>query len=297
MQERVLVATDLTEAGTGALRRAAWEATQREASLTVMHCVEVAGDRDRWRQLVRQSPFQTSQIRTEAFGRLDEQFTEAVDEDARPTHTEYHVDVGRPADRIRATADEKNADVIVLGGSDGTAVERLLLGSVSEEVVRSASRPVMVVPSDVTVGPVEAVLSPVDFSECSRASLRESARWAQRVGARLEVLHVLTPEGPVPPFSFGREVGDSGEIRERATAKLEELVAEVVPGELEVELLVEEGPPANAIRAVADERRPDLVVMGTHGRRGLEQFIVGSTALEVLRQARWPVVTIRDRHS
>ncbi len=289
----VLFATDFADESRAALGWAASEATRRESSLVMMHCVEVGHGRDNWSYFVQRSGYGADQFRTEAFGRLTELYEQHTPDELKPTHVEYVAELGRPADRILGAADDQEASLIVLAGTTTHALERLILGSVSEEVVRSASRPVMVVPPEVDSGPIETILAPVDFSACSRASLREAAEWAERHGATLVVLHAFRRRARVPPFEMTDDVAPPDEQRRRARERLDEMVDELDSDALDVEIDFQEGDPAEIVRHRGEEHQADLVVMGTHGRRGLERFFVGSTAMKVLRAARRPVVTVR----
>lgn len=143
---------------------------------------------------------------------------------------------------------------------------------------------------------MERILVPVDFSETATDALRFALPFARETGARLDLLHVLTPLSlPAEAASLPREWSEY-ESRQRrdATARLKKLAAEVCrPARANV--LLAEGDPVALITAAAREQRSDLVVVSTHGHTGLKRFFLGSTAEAVVRRAPCPVLTVRRR--
>ena len=91
-------------------------------------------------------------------------------------------------------ADTVEAELIVLGTHGRRGLQRFLLGSVAEAIVRRASVPVLTVREHARVPEaIQHILVPTDFSEDARMALREAARWAAHFRARLTLLHVLAP--------------------------------------------------------------------------------------------------------
>ncbi|MFO0969921.1 MAG: universal stress protein [Gemmataceae bacterium] len=136
--------------------------------------------------------------------------------------------------------------------------------------------------------PVRSILVPTDFSPTSDLAFRLACSVARDTGARITVLHVLTPpmvvfgEGIIPPVppDYPREWQD----------KLEAIQP---PRHVPIEHRLIEGDPANTILDVAKEIDCDLIVLGTHGRTGLNRVFMGSVAEKVIRKANCPVLTIK----
>jgi len=132
----------------------------------------------------------------------------------------------------------------------------------------------------------------VDFSETSRAAMEEAAGLARGTGAELLLLHVYeVPDAPVdmPPAPATVEAN-----RAELSRKLEGWRAEaarLAGGPVEAQVVP--GPAAAEIVRVARERGVDLLVTGTHGRRGLRHMVVGSVAEAVVRMAHCPVLVVR----
>ena len=140
------------------------------------------------------------------------------------------------------------------------------------------------------------VLCPVDFSDCSAAGVRYAAAVARCQTARLTVLHA--DRFSAPPYFTQSQVAQLAEQAKqwRAGAKtsLEEFIRAAVGAELpETTWRVVENDPHEAIMGTADAIHADLIVMGTHGRSGVNRLLLGSVAEEVLRMARIPLLAVR----
>jgi nucleotide-binding universal stress UspA family protein len=140
------------------------------------------------------------------------------------------------------------------------------------------------------------ICCPIDFSDASRVAMEVAADLARRHGAELVLLHAY----PIPGYTFpdGSVVASPKmmqELAEGAERHLEEWrgEAEALLGAPRVTTEKVIGEPAAEIVAAASEKGYDLLVLGTHGRSGLEHALMGSVAERVVRKARCPVLTIR----
>jgi nucleotide-binding universal stress UspA family protein len=140
------------------------------------------------------------------------------------------------------------------------------------------------------------IFCPIDFSDASRAAMELAADLARRFGAELLLLHAY----PIPGYTFpdGSVVASPRmmqDLADQAVRHLEEWRAdgEKLVGAARVSGETAIGEPATEIVAAAKRRGADLVVMGTHGRTGLEHALMGSIAERVVRRAHCPVLTVR----
>jgi nucleotide-binding universal stress UspA family protein len=142
--------------------------------------------------------------------------------------------------------------------------------------------------------PYSKVLCPVDFEPNSADALAHAAALAMSSGGVLYLMHVvqinpLTAQGAAE----GLAAKDFYEAQvEHARTRLEQYV-QSIPAALTRELVVEIGDPGNLIIAAQQRLGVDLVVMGTHGRRGLRHLVLGSIAERVVRESSVPVLTVR----
>lgn len=140
------------------------------------------------------------------------------------------------------------------------------------------------------------ICCPIDFSDASRAAMEVAADLARRFGAELVLLHAY----PVPGYTFpdGSVVASPRmmqELADQAQRHLEEwrVEAERLAGGRQVTGEKAVGEPAAEIVSFASARGVDLLVLGTHGRTGLEHALMGSIAERVVRRAGCPVLTVR----
>jgi nucleotide-binding universal stress UspA family protein len=135
-----------------------------------------------------------------------------------------------------------------------------------------------------------AILIPVDFEGASKRAL-EAAKWlAGPLDAELWLLHAHDRPGFDHPELSGDMVKRIEDLQEQAARKaLADLAAEVGA----TQTIFRRGEAASVILEVAAETNPAMVVMGTHGRRGINRFLLGSVAAHVVRACPIPVVTVR----
>ena len=213
------------------------------------------------------------------------------------------VATGIPSEEVIAAARAEDSDLIVMGTRGKTGLSHILLGSTAERVVRGASCPVLTVRTGPTDSednstlsrPVtlERILVPVDFSDCSLDALEYAVVVAQQAKASLLLLHVLEP----PSYGLDFTLGHSRVRRSEVSSwrnRLEELLLSHQHSHVPMESQLRGGTPVDSILDSAKTLPCDLIVMGTHGRRGISHGISGSVAEAVLRKALCPVIAVRS---
>jgi nucleotide-binding universal stress UspA family protein len=134
-----------------------------------------------------------------------------------------------------------------------------------------------------------------DFSEGSDYAFGYALTMAQRFSAKLLIVHVINEPVDlrgfyVPHISFENL---EKEIAEGAAKMMEQFCAEKLAGYSNFTKIILTGIPYEEILRTADENGADLIIMGTHGRKGLDHLLFGSTAERVTRGANCPVMTVR----
>jgi nucleotide-binding universal stress UspA family protein len=172
------------------------------------------------------------------------------------------IDVGQPASRIVERAASLPADLIVIGTHGTSGFEHLLLGSLTEKVLRKATCPVLTVPPRAQVTPrppFEPMLCAVDFSDSSITGLAEYRRYCERSAmTRIEPLVPDSARASHPPVTRLRS-----------------------------------GKPYVQILDVAAAEQSDLIIIGVRGREPLDVTLFGSTTNQVVRRARCNGLTLR----
>ncbi len=145
---------------------------------------------------------------------------------------------------------------------------------------------------------IRRILVPVDFSQCSRAALEHAIVLAERFGAPIDVVHVWEPPHYVGPEFLIRERGEKGHpVQEYALDQAKKEMDQFLSGFRERDrfhLRFESGKAYQTIIKLATDEHYDAIVMGTHGRTGLQHLLIGSVAEKVVRAAPCPVMTIRQ---
>ena len=213
------------------------------------------------------------------------------------------VATGIPSEEVITAARAEDSDLIVVGTRGKTGLAHVLLGSTAERVIRGAPCPVLAVRTEPTDTEDEGVLSrpvtlerilvPIDFSDCSLDALEYAVVVAQQAKASLMLLHVLEPVSYGLDFTLGQSRTRHLEV-ESWTKRLGELTSALKAAHVPVASQLRGGFPADSILDSAQTIPCDLIVMGTHGRRGISHTVSGSVAEAVLRKGRCPVLTVRS---
>jgi nucleotide-binding universal stress UspA family protein len=214
--------------------------------------------------------------------------------------------IGDPTTEILAQADASDAQLVVLSTQGASGVSKFVFGSVAERVLRTTTRPVLVVPPVVdtstmrTLGAMEEVLAPIDFHDHAFDDARLADRVARASHARLRLLHVVAGgdagRWSVLPPTMASQIEEELEglrasVTDAAHQALERL-AESLGGTPRPTLEVVEGPVAERIAQVADRAEVDLVVLALRGVPGLLGTRVGAVAYRVLCASPVPVLAV-----
>ncbi len=204
---------------------------------------------------------------------------------------------GTAVQEILAQAKTSRADLIVIGSHGRGGVQRLVLGSVAERVLRLATCPVLTVRRGVRLvrrsrSPFETILCPTDFSAAANKAVAYAKRLAQEADAKLILMTAV--ESP-----FGDEVtsGAVAELQKSIASNASDALTRLLPRPASngprAQAIVAVGKASAAIVKVARARSADLIVMGVSGRGALDVAILGSTTHHVIREGAWPVLTVR----
>jgi nucleotide-binding universal stress UspA family protein len=143
--------------------------------------------------------------------------------------------------------------------------------------------------------PFNRIMVPTDFTEASAPAFQEAIELARKYGSELLIGHAYQPPNMIPADVFASDVYEEWDrnLRLRVEEKLQGLVDDAKKAGVQAKPLVLSGAPYEAIVDAAKENKADLVVMGTHGRKGVSRFFLGSVASRVISTAPCPVMTVR----
>ena len=295
---RVLCPTDFSEASEHAIDHALALASRYHARIAALHVVEVP-------VVTEFGMGGGAPIDEAVVERLRARIAACFSAAAAGLPVDIHVEVGQPVRRILEDAVALSADLIVIGTHGASGFEHLMLGSVTEKVLRKAPCPVLTVPPRSVSSsrhPFRRVLCAVDFSEASLTALQCALAIAEDADATLTMLHVLEwpwEEPPPPrledlPVEQGKALAEYRRYCESgACSRLAALVPNSVRLSRPPVPRLTSGKPYAQILRIAAEEDSNLIVIGVQGRDPVDTMLFGSTANQIVRRAGCPVLTLR----
>jgi nucleotide-binding universal stress UspA family protein len=270
---QILAATDFSTRSNRALRQAGLLAQSGRAQLHIVHVV----DDDQPEELVRVEKREAERV-------LREQ-TDSMPE-LKGVRPQLMVVTGDPFDGILKTAADVNADLIVMGSHRKQMLLDIFIGTTIERVIRKGSFPILMVNHEAQ-RKYEKIVVPIDMSEPSADAIRVALSTGLITDNGATLLHAFSAlaAGQMSTVGSGQAGIDSyiGSERQRVT---DELAAFLVSNDLtrgRWSLRVEEGGTMEIISRAVSTMRPDLLVMGTHGRSALLKALIASVTEEALR--------------
>ena len=295
---RILCPTDFSELAKGALEQAIVLGRRHEAEI-VCACVIPTLMPPTAGLPFALPPHFDARARQAAFDELGR-----FSEPSRATGLSTRLEVleGNVASSIVGLAESLPADLVVMGTHGASGFERLMLGSVTEKVLRHASCPVLTVPrraheaGHTPHAGFKSILCPVDFADASDGALHLAISLARESSARLLLVHVLesSADGGARDLSRWTVPEYRLVLEKEAQERLHAALRPQNRAGYVVEELLASGKPYVEILRLAESRACDLIVMGSHGGT-LGTALFGSTAQHVVRAAECPVVTVRSQ--
>jgi nucleotide-binding universal stress UspA family protein len=202
---------------------------------------------------------------------------------------DIHVRSEKPSEEILAMARDSGADLIAMSTHGRTGLARVLVGSVTEEVLRRAEVPVFVCRPGVAPATFGSVLVALDGSDRAEEVLPDAVSVARALKVPVLVLRVA------PPIVTAGGLGEFGMVvpSEDPMPYLRKVCWQIAAEGVEARPVARTGHAAGEILRYAEEGAAGMICMTTHGRGGLTRFILGSIAEEVLRHAPCPALVRR----
>ena len=213
------------------------------------------------------------------------------------------VSIGHTADEISRIVDKKRIDIAVSATHGRSGIKRLLLGSVTERLMRTLACPLLIIKEQGaevpgmkrTVFPPRRILVGCDFSTDSELAFQYGLAMAQEFEAELHLVHVVEP--PVYQNVLFSDVSSGLYDRETMIEELSEKLDRRVPDEArnwcDLKTVLREGKPDEELTRYADVNDMDLMVVGVRGHGLVETLFVGSTTDRVARRSPCPVLSVK----
>ncbi len=238
---------------------------------------------------------------TELFEALDTE-GQAIQADAQARCASAHVVPvtqivhDTPVAGILAAANEHASDLIVMGTHARSGLARTFLGSTTEGVLRAAEVPVLTTRAGESTGdPFATALVAIDDSDASDGAVAVAANLLRARGTHLVAVNATNSERLMEnAATYGFDPGPLERDAQRGSAGViaRALAQAKIPTET-VGVALVDGQPVPAILAAAHEHHATVIVIGSHGRGGLEHLFLGSVAEAVVRESPVPVLVVR----
>ena len=285
--DSILIPTDGSEGALAGAKRGIALASRTDAEVHVLSVVES-----------RAGPLDLDDATLSALESEAEAAVESIVQAVRDHDEELAVTTavtsGTPFQTIREYASRHEIDVVAMGTTGRTGLDRVLLGSVTENVLRTARTPVLAVPpnaGDATIDDAafERLLLPTDGSGGAEIAVEWGIELANALESTVDTLYSVDP-GPFSGIQEPDEIYDA--LERRGEEAIETVRDRARDAGVSVSASITSGSPASVILTYASDNDVDLIVMGTHGRTGIGQWFLGSVTENVVRQADVPVFCV-----
>jgi nucleotide-binding universal stress UspA family protein len=196
--------------------------------------------------------------------------------------------IGNPVSTIIEAADE--AAFIVLGSHGRSGFSRFFMGSVSDKILRTAHKPVLIVGKEKQLKSFDKIMLTTDFSEHSKEPFPLAVEIAQKAQAHVTLFHVLS-------FDMNGEEPDEAAVskREQRLDVLAKQELAAIEGQLETRVMVSSNNAHEAILNESLNNEYDLIIMAAVGHTGIEYLMMGSTTSNVVRHVQTPALSVNPK--
>lgn len=277
--KKMLVPTDFSKNAKHALRVAAVIAAKCKAQLGLFHTNTALA----YAPVLPEYEFMGMYNMTEYYNAAADEFRALKKElTAEPAFANLNIDTrieeGFLHTAIRRAAEEDGADLIVMGTKGATGAAEFFLGSNTEKVIRTAPCPVLAVPANSENFDLKTVVIASTLEKEQMPVFRQVADWQQFWPFKVEILYLNNPQ----------LFGSKKEIDAAAASFGEKAGLKKVSAHININTLDEEG----SILEFAYQEKADLIVMGTHQRRGLSHLLFGSFTEDTTNHSKIPVLSV-----
>jgi nucleotide-binding universal stress UspA family protein len=223
----------------------------------------------------------------------------------QPVAWEPLITVGKPADEIARAVEEKKIDLVVTATRGRSGLKRIILGSVTERLMRTLACPLLVLssPEHDSISAenwdfkLKKILVGCDFSADSGQAFDHALSLAQEFQSELHLAHVIEP--PSQPNLLKEETSVTVEIledyRDLLTKKLKEMVPEDAVNWCTPQTSLMEGQPYEELVNYAEANDIDMIVLGVRGHGLVKTLFLGSTTDRVARRSPCPVLSVSSK--
>lgn len=275
--KKILVPVDFSKPSENALKVAAELAKRNKSELHILHVIELA------ESLFGTEQFNVNDDKIIFFMKMAKQrFDKFLDKDyLKGIETKNYVEPGSTALAIKDTVENNGIDMIVMGSSGTSGLEEIVIGSNTEKVVRYSEVPVLVVKNEIKNISIKRAVFASNFELENLEPYRKAKTFANSFNAKMHMLYVNLP---------GNQFSSTLEIQEQMRVFLNKVEMPLKKENIEIfnDYTIEQG-----VLNGADRLKADLIIIPTHGRKGLSHFFNGSISEDVVNHSEIPVLTLK----
>jgi nucleotide-binding universal stress UspA family protein len=286
--EKLLLASDGSEFSEGAVREAIKLAKTCASRLTVISVIDYNPE---FEVLAPQV--------VENKKKLYRQYLDRIEARAKEAGIECETLILEGEDAYRTITDEaarNQSTMIIMGRRGRTGLKRLVIGNVTARVIGHSPCNVLVVPKDATLD-FKSIVVATDGSKYSTDAVAEAITIAKRDGSALTVIAAVPSELLTPTdidFTMNQQRLIAEQEMNEAEKNAKEAKESAQKEGVDVKAFVLSGRPYDAIIQTAQEMKADLIVLGSHGRTGIEKFLMGSVAERVILLSSCPILVVKS---
>lgn len=275
--KKLLVPIDFSKPSENALKVAAALAKKNNAELHVLHVIELA------ESLFGAEQFNVNDEQIIFFMKLaKKRFDKFLDKDfLKGIKTEDHVEPGSTAYAIREVVKNNDIDMIIMGSSGVSGLEEIVIGSNTEKVVRYSDVPVLVVKNEIKDINIKNIVFASNFEIENLEAFKKAKKFADSFSAKMLMLYINLP---------GNQFSSTTEIHDQMRDFLNKVEVPLNKDHIEIfnDYTIQEGVINGSKRLNAN-----LIIIPTHGRKGLSHFFNGSIGEDVVNHSELPVLTLK----
>ncbi|GAB3550286.1 hypothetical protein GCM10027343_33210 [Noviherbaspirillum agri] len=293
----LLVATDCSDRAGRAEARAALLCREHQSGRAELLTVRERGEPDVLARIMKSTVEAATALATEN-ARRELQLRAGLLKDNHGVDFDCNVRFGHPAAEIVARAEETNADLVVIGAHGGNFFSDLLLGNTADKLTHLCKRPLLVV-KNLPQQAYQRVLVPVDFSDDSRRAAELALAIAPKADVTfLHAFEVLV-EGQMQYANIPRETIYEYRLKahEDAREQLNQFISELNAEDRFISRAITFGLPGPVVRDHVKTTKPDLVVLGKHGKSRFAEMILGSVTRDTIDQTDCDVLVAPVQHN
>ncbi|MFD0931366.1 universal stress protein [Psychroflexus salinarum] len=275
--KKILVPVDFSTPSENALKVAAQLAKKNEAEVHVLHVIELA------ESLFGAEQFNVNDEQIIFFMNLaHKRFEKFLEQDyLKDITVKSYVEPGSAALAIRETVSKNDIDMIVMGSSGTSGLEEIVIGSNTEKVVRYSDVPVLVVKNEIQSINIKNIVFASNFELENLEAYKKAKRFADSFDAKMHMLYVNLP---------GNQFSSTLEIHEQMRVFLNKVEMPLSKEHIEIfnDYTIQDG-----VINGSKKLNSDLIIVPTHGRKGISHFFNGSIGEDIVNHSDLPVLTLK----